>query len=81
MFRNGQPLDESYVNQKCKGARRPDRLGQEKTYPVPNGEVFVMGDNRCDSEDSRSSATCRPATIIGRAFLIIWPFGRIHSLS
>ncbi|HEY2271153.1 MAG TPA: signal peptidase I [Jatrophihabitantaceae bacterium] len=83
VFRNGQPLDEPYVNQKCRRGTT-DKTGSihKKAYPrVPNGEVFVMGDNRCDSEDSRFFGDVPTSDVIGRAFLIIWPVGRIHSLN
>jgi signal peptidase I len=47
---------------------------------VPLGDVFVMGDNRCDSTDSRAYGPVPESAIIGRAFLIIWPVGRVGSL-
>jgi signal peptidase I len=39
-----------------------------------------MGDNRCESADSRQFGPVDESRIIGRAFLIIWPLGRIHWL-
>jgi signal peptidase I len=83
VYRNGSRLDEPYVNQKCRHGTLPrNGSSKRKVYPpVPNGEVFVMGDNRCDSEDSRYFGVVPQSKIIGRAFLIIWPVGRIHSLS
>jgi signal peptidase I len=67
-------LDEPYVNGVCDGTQ------DFAPVAVPAGDVFVMGDNRCDSTDSRVFGPIKKSSIIGRAFLIIWPLGRIHWL-
>jgi signal peptidase I len=47
---------------------------------VPAGEVWVMGDNRANSADSRVFGPVRESTIVGRAILRVWPFSRIAFL-
>jgi signal peptidase I len=84
LYVNGQQLDEPYVNPSCPKmqnfADAPNNSTATVLPPVPKGEVFVMGDNRCESEDSRAFGPVPTKDIIGRAFLIIWPLRRVHSL-
>ncbi len=47
---------------------------------IPRGEVFVMGDNRGRSADSRVIGTIEVDTIVGRAIARIWPPNRIAFL-
>ena len=74
MYVDNQALTEPYIAADCHGT--PD-FGP---VTVPAGDVFVMGDNRCDSTDSRSFGPIPTSTIIGRAFVIVWPLPRIHWL-
>jgi signal peptidase I len=79
VYVNGLVLDENYVNDdhSCY-ASSPEENFTKRT--VPDGDVFVMGDNRCNSIDSRSFGPIKTSSIIGRAFAIIWPIGRVGLL-
>jgi signal peptidase I len=77
---NGQLITETYLNTKSCGANSTRPLTDKTQWDVPRGSVFVMGDNRCNSIDSRSFGPIPTSTIVGRAFAIIWPFGRIRLL-
>ncbi|MGH3251440.1 MAG: signal peptidase I, partial [Trebonia sp.] len=78
---NGVPLSEkSYI---YPGAA-PSQIRFNIT--VPPGRLWVMGDNRADSDDSRyrtgdpGGGTIPESDVVGRAFLIIWPLSRISDL-
>ncbi len=49
-------------------------------YVVPEGCVFVMGDNRENSQDSRYFGGVKIETIQSKAIFVYWPFDHIHGL-
>ena len=65
VYVNGQALDEPYLNQETRGNLAP--------RVVPPLHVFVMGDNRRASNDSRSFGPVHLDNIVGKAWLSYWP--------
>ena len=61
---NGQVLDEPYI------AASPAYTGEWK---VPDGQLFVLGDNRNDSSDSHSWGFLPSEKVVGKAVVIYWP--------
>ncbi len=71
VYINGKKLDEPYI-----GKDRRDSRGPE-TFSVPNGQYFMMGDNRSQSCDSREWGTVPRDNLIGKVFATYWPPNRI----
>lgn len=77
---NGTPLDEPYLP---RGAR-PSSV--EFSVEVPQGRLWVMGDNRDNSEDSRfhqegdADGTVPEAAVVGRVWAVVWPWAHADRL-
>jgi signal peptidase I len=79
IIRNGEPLDEPYIY--------PGDPTDQVTFrvEVPEGRLFVMGDHRGDSADSRyhleqDDGTVPVENVVGTAEVIMWPISRWATL-
>lgn len=71
VYINDLPLQEAYE------AAPPDYQG---VWTVPEGMVFVLGDNRNNSSDSHLWGTVPVDNIIGKAVVVYWPFAHWKTL-
>ena len=70
---NGRPLDESYIE----AAITECGNGPYCAVTVPTGEVYVLGDNRGNSSDSRVFGPVPMDAIIGKAWIANWPLEKV----
>jgi len=64
LYRNGEPLDEPYIKDP------PDYVMKKQV--VRKGMLFVMGDNRRNSNDSHMWGQCDRRRVVGKAMVIFW---------
>lgn len=78
---NGEMLDEPYIAEKINTL---ERMG-DQAYPqtVPEGSLFVMGDNRNASSDSRDSrlGMVDERYVLGHVLSVVYPFGSFGSVA
>jgi signal peptidase I len=70
---NGDAIDEPYLNNGTMMADMPERS-------IPEGQIWVMGDNRNDSSDSRVFGPVDADHVVGKAMARIWPLDRLGEL-
>lgn len=85
LYINGKPVAEPYLDKFKEIAKNEGRLPLTYDFgpiTVPEGKIFVMGDNRQNSKDSRDP-TVGPVSlekVVGRAHFVFWPFNELRSL-
>ena len=80
---NGSEIEEPYLNDYDLAQQNLEdrcRVPEMASAIVEPGHLFVMGDNRPQSFDSRMFGTIEEDLVVGRAFVIIWPLGSFHWL-
>jgi signal peptidase I len=73
LYINGVVQDEPYV-------KEPRMVVDFDQKTVPQGSIFVMGDNRNNSGDSRVFGPVKVNEVVGEAFLVYWPLTKLHWL-
>jgi signal peptidase I len=71
VYVDGQRLDEPYVQPEKRG------FGPAEAFDVPEGQYFLMGDNRAQSCDSRQWGGLPRRFMVGPVFMTYWPPNRI----
>jgi len=76
---NGVPIDEPYLSSNSPLDVPPNAFCGSRQFVevvVPPGQLFVMGDNRGLSQDSRCQGPVPIENVVGRAFMRVWPPSR-----
>ncbi len=75
VFINGEPIAEPYLDAMRQGGHMPpDIRATFGPQVVPEGHLFMMGDNRGDSQDSRYWGPLPVGYVKGRAFVLYWSY-------
>lgn len=80
VFVNNVELVEPYVFQENGKPQPTEDVLQTGEWAVPQGELFLMGDHRQSSADSREFGTVAVDKVIGRAWLRYWPLNTLEIL-
>jgi signal peptidase I len=80
VYLNGTKLIEPYVYQVDGKAQPTEDLIGAKRWVVPRDDVFLMGDHRGNSADSREFGPVDVTAVIGRAWLRYWPIDTLKIL-
>lgn len=83
VYVDGERLEEPYTNGKLSYplTRTARNVDVDYPYLVPEGYVWVMGDNRTSSQDSRYFGAVPISSITGRGAIVYWPFDHFGLLN
>ena len=70
VYINNKVMNEDYIAE--------DYTSGDIDYKIPEGRIFVMGDNRGSSSDSRYFGTVKIDEVLGEAFVRLFPFSKIE---
>lgn len=82
VYINGQKLEETYAGIADESTNQDGELCSMADFPIliPQGQYFVMSDQRENSIDSRSIGCITEDQILGKVFFRIWPIGEISRI-
>lgn len=72
LHRNGKPISEGYIKERIYYDFGP--------VEVPPDNLFVMGDNRNNSNDSHEWGTLPKANLLGKALVVYWPLPKMRTI-
>ncbi|MGW9529318.1 signal peptidase I [Paenibacillus terrae] len=86
LYVNGKKVEESYIQGAIQEAHAKGESYNDVDFPnttipeskVPEGTIFVMGDHRNNSRDSRAIGFVSIKDIVGRADVVFWPLGSVQ---
>ncbi|MBB4826105.1 signal peptidase I [Sporosarcina luteola] len=77
LFINGKAYDEPYIEANKEKIFKDQKLTEDFEVTVPEGQLFVLGDNRRNSTDSRMIGCIEESSVVGKVEFRFFPFNSI----
>lgn len=78
LYVNGKAVDEPYLTLNREEMNGTPLTEDVPLIKIPQGHIYVMGDNRQNSHDSRKIGPVDLKTVVGRAEFVFWPFNHVR---
>lgn len=78
LYVNGKAVDEPYLTLNREEMNGAPLTEDVPLIKIPQGHIYVMGDNRQNSHDSRKIGPVDLKTVVGRAEFVFWPFNHVR---